>query len=45
MNCKSRTSRPDFANGLIADMSKRSVVDENTLISKLNELIKTHKGK
>lgn len=29
----------------IADMSKRSSVDESTLISKLNELIKAHEGK
>jgi hypothetical protein len=29
----------------IADMSKRSGVDENTLISKLNELIKAHERK
>ena len=29
----------------IADMSKRSGVDENTLIGKLNELINTHEGK
>ena len=29
----------------IADMSKRSGVDESILISKLNELIKTHEGK
>lgn len=29
----------------IADMSKKSGVDENTLIGKLNEFIKTHKGK
>ena len=29
----------------IADMSKRSGVDETTLIGKLNELIKAHEGK
>ncbi len=29
----------------IADMSKRSGVDETTLVSKLNELIKAHEGK
>ena len=29
----------------IADMSKKSGVDENTLIGKLNEFIKTHEGK
>ena len=29
----------------IADMSKKSGVDEGTLISKLNELIKTHERK
>ena len=29
----------------IADMSKRSSVDESTLISKLNELIIAHEGK
>lgn len=30
---------------IIAEMSKRSGVDENTLISKLNELIEAQEGK
>ena len=29
----------------VADMSKKSDIDENTLINKLNEIIRSHEGK
>ena len=29
----------------VADMSKKSGIDENTLINKLNEIIHSHEGK
>lgn len=45
MMAKTPMGKMMLKKATIADMSKRSGVDETTLVSKLNELIKAHEGK